>query len=151
MTGAHSHSYSRKLLPPLSALMAFDASARTGSFTLAANELFLTQGAVSRQILLLEGLLGIRLFERVRKRVVLTPAGAFYAERVRDALAALATATAQTMASRGKGGILRLGVLPAFGNRWLIGPCGSCSSRSMHASTRSSDTCTCSPSTSKRA
>ncbi len=120
MTGAHSHSYSRKLLPPLSALMAFDAAARTGSFTLAANELFLTQGAVSRQILLLEGLLGIRLFERVRKRVVLTPAGAFYAERVRYALAALATATAQTMASRGKGGILRLGVLPAFGNRWLI-------------------------------
>jgi LysR family glycine cleavage system transcriptional activator len=100
--------------------MAFDAAARTGSFTLAASELSLTQGAVSRQILLLEDLLGIRLFERVRKRVVLTPAGAFYAERVSEVLAALAAATAQTMASRGKGGILRLGVLPSFGTRWLI-------------------------------
>jgi LysR family transcriptional regulator, glycine cleavage system transcriptional activator len=120
MTNARSFSYSRRLLPPISELTAFDAAARTGSFTLAASELCLTQGAVSRQILLLENLLGIRLFERVRKRVVLTPAGAFYAERVREALAGLAAATAQTMASRGKGGILRLGLLPSFGTRWLI-------------------------------
>jgi LysR family glycine cleavage system transcriptional activator len=107
-------------LPPIAELTAFDAAARTGSFTLAANELNLTQGAVSRQILLLEELLGIKLFERVRQRVVLTPAGAFYAERVHEALASIAAATAQTMASRGKGGILRLGVLPSFGTRWLI-------------------------------
>lgn len=120
MTNSRSFSYSRRLLPPISELMALDAAARTGSFTLAATELNLTQGAVSRQILLLEELLGLRLFERVRKRVVLTPAGAFYAERVREALAGIAAATAQTMASRGKGGILRLGVLPSFGTRWLI-------------------------------
>ncbi|MFO1317904.1 MAG: LysR substrate-binding domain-containing protein [Burkholderiales bacterium] len=120
MTNAHTSSYSRRLLPPISALMAFDAAARTGSFTLAANELSLSQGAVSRQILALEDSLGLRLFERVRGRVVLTPAGAFYAERVREALAGLAAATAQTMASRGKGGILRLGILPSFGTRWLI-------------------------------
>lgn len=112
--------YSRRLLPPIAELVAFDAAARTGSFTLAADELCLTQGAISRQILLLEEQLGVRLFERVRKRVVLTPAGSFYAEHVREALARLAAATAQTMASRGKGGILRLSVLPSFGTRWLI-------------------------------
>lgn len=112
--------YSRKLVPPLSALAAFDVAARTGSFTLAASELSVTPGAISRQILLLENLLGVRLFERVRKRVVLTPAGAYYAERVREGLAGLATATAQTMASGGKGSILKLGILPSFGTRWLI-------------------------------
>ncbi|MGL4445008.1 MAG: LysR family transcriptional regulator, partial [Alsobacter sp.] len=76
----------RRLVPSLSALQAFEAAARHGSFTRAAEELDLTQGAVSRQVAMLEQSLGVRLFERVRQRVNLTPAGAGYAVEVREAL-----------------------------------------------------------------
>ncbi len=116
----YAHVFSRKLLPHLSTLVAFEAAARTGSFTHAASELSLTQGAISRQIILLDNLLGVRLFERISKRVILTPAGTFYAERVREALANLATATNETILSHGGQDILRLGILPTLGERWLI-------------------------------
>ena len=67
--------------------MAFEAAARLASFTRAAEELSLTQGAISRQIKLLEDQLGITLFERVRQRIVLTEAGAFYANEIRQGFA----------------------------------------------------------------
>lgn len=114
-------SHSRRLLPPLSALAAFEAVARRASFTAAAQELSLTQSAVSRQVSSLESLLGVALFEgNRRKRVTLTPSGVFYAERARQLLSNLATATTEAVALGGKGRSLRLGIPPTFGSRWLI-------------------------------
>ncbi|WP_406855867.1 transcriptional regulator GcvA [Alsobacter sp. KACC 23698] len=110
----------RSLLPSLGALQAFEAAARHGSFTRAAEELNLTQGAVSRQVAALEQTLGVPLFERVRQRVTLTPAGLAYAAEIRDALSRIAAATMSAMAFRGAGGTLALAILPTFGTRWLI-------------------------------
>jgi LysR family glycine cleavage system transcriptional activator len=111
---------SPRLVPSLGALQAFEAAARHLSFTRAAEELRLTQGAVSRQVAALEAQLSVRLFERVRQRIVLTPAGSAYAAEVRDLLGRLAAATLSTMAFKTTGGTLSLAVLPTFGTRWLI-------------------------------
>ncbi len=110
----------RLSVPSLSALAAFEAAARHGSFTRAAEELNLTQGAVSRQVAHLEQVLGVALFERVRQRVSLTPAGGAYAADIRDGLSRIAAATVSTMAFRGAAGVLHLAILPTFGTRWLI-------------------------------
>ena len=64
---------SRTLIPDISVLQAFECAARHGNFTKAAAELNLTQSAVSRQVKMLEAQLGVLLFERVRKRVLLQP------------------------------------------------------------------------------
>src|SRR4051794_32644500 len=111
---------SPRLVPSLGALQAFEASARHLSFTRAAEELRLTQGAVSRQVAALETQLSVPLFQRVRQRIVLTPAGSAYAAEVRDILGRLAAATLSTMAFKTTGGTLSLAVLPTFGTRWLI-------------------------------
>jgi LysR family transcriptional regulator, glycine cleavage system transcriptional activator len=66
------------LLPPLNALRAFEAAARHLSFKQAAHELHVTAGAVSQQVRLLEERLGVQLFERLTRQVVLTPAGEAY-------------------------------------------------------------------------
>jgi len=121
MPKEHETSFARRLTPPISALAAFEAVARRGSFTEAAQELALTQSAVSRQISALENLLGVALFEgNRRKQVALTPSGAFYVERVRQTLSNLATATTEAIALGGRGRALRLGIPPTFGSRWLI-------------------------------
>ncbi len=112
--------FSRRLIPSTAALIAFEAAARLGGFRAAALELNQTQGAISRQVAQLEGQLGVVLFERVRQRVVLTPAGRFLAEQARDALGRIAQAAAQTIAFAGGGGTLDLAILPTFGARWLI-------------------------------
>ncbi len=104
----------------MGALVAFESSARHKSFTRAAAELNLTQGAVSRQIRQLEDQLGLRLFERVRQRVVLTDAGRQYMKEVETALDALGEATHRLMAQGGSAAILKLAVLPTFGTRWLV-------------------------------
>ena len=111
---------SRRLVPPLSALVAFEAAARLGSFTRAADELSLTQSAISRRVIVLEELIGMRLFERVRNTVTLTPVGVFYAERIQSTLASLASATQEASLFLKRGGLLRLGMPPTFGTRWLI-------------------------------
>lgn len=82
-------------LPPLNSLVAFEASARNLSFTAAAKELNVTQGAVSRQIKLLEEYLGQSLFERNTREVSLSRVGAEYFETVGDVLKQLATATGE--------------------------------------------------------
>jgi LysR family glycine cleavage system transcriptional activator len=111
----------RTLLPGIPALQAFEAAARLGSFTRAAEELKLTQGAVSRQVALLEETIGVPLFDRVRQRVSPTAAGAAYAEEVRDVLSRLKAATLNAMTGRNAvGGKLILATLPTFGTRWLI-------------------------------
>ncbi|RWF32336.1 LysR family transcriptional regulator, partial [Mesorhizobium sp.] len=109
----------RRLLPNTAALAAFEAVARLGSFTAAARELDLTQGAVSRQINLLEEQFGRRLFERDSRNVRLSAAGETYAEAVRSALGQLRDATLGLMSNR-HSGALNLAILPTFGTRWLM-------------------------------
>ena len=82
------------LLPPLNALRAFEAAARHLSFKQAAHELHVTAGAVSQQIRLLEDRLGVPLFERLTRQVIMTPAGEAYLTPVRQAFRRLAEATA---------------------------------------------------------
>lgn len=108
----------RRFLPPLSLLNAFEAAARLESFTAAADELDLTQGAVSRQIRKLEEILGSPLFHRERQKVRLTVAGESYANEVREALRRISTATLGFRANP-EGGSLNLAILPMFGTRWL--------------------------------
>jgi len=107
-------------LPKLLGLHAFEATARLGSVSRAAVELCLTQGAVSRQILALEAHLGVQLFHRSKKRLILSEAGAGYLHDVRGGLSALADATDALVSLRGRGGTLRLATLPTFGARWLV-------------------------------
>lgn len=110
----------RGLIPSLGALLAFEAAARHESFTRAATELNLTQGAVSRQIRQIEDQLGLALFVRVRQRVTLTDAGRLYLGDVRRALVDLGEATHRVMALAGRGRILNLATLPTFATRWLV-------------------------------
>jgi len=81
-------------LPPLNSLVAFEAAARHLSFTLAARELNVTQGAISRQIRLLEDYLSTALFTRTTREINLTASGSQYYESVRDTLQQIAHATA---------------------------------------------------------
>lgn len=112
-------SLSRRLLPSTAALAAFDAVARHESFSAAAQELSLTQSAVSRQINALETQLGIALFERSSRHVALSEAGRTYLNAVSPALAAIRAASLHVM-SRMQGNVLNLAFLPTFGTRWLI-------------------------------
>jgi len=109
---------SRRFLPPMSLLCAFEAAARHQSFTAAAVELHLTQSAVSRQIRALEDRLGAELFVRERQTVRLSPAGQAYAEEIRGALMRISSATVGFRANP-QGGSLNLAILPTFGTRWL--------------------------------
>lgn len=112
--------FRKTFLPPVGDLLAFEAAARHASVSRAADELHLTQSAVSRQIRQLERQLGVALFHRVRQRVVLTDAGRVYSADVRAALQQFSGATQKVMAFSGGGGLLNLAVLPTLGTRWLI-------------------------------
>ncbi len=112
--------FRKNFLPPVADLLAFEATSRHTSISRAAEELHLTQSAVSRQIRQLEGQLGLALFHRVRQRVVLTDAGRIYAAEVRVILQQLSGATQKAMAWSDGGGLLNLAVLPTLGTRWLI-------------------------------
>jgi LysR family glycine cleavage system transcriptional activator len=107
-------------LPPVADLLAFEAAARHTNISRAAQELHLTQSAVSRQIRQLEAHLGTALFHRVRQRVVLTDAGRVYAADVQAVLQQLSACTQKAMAFSGTDGLLNLAVLPTLGTRWLI-------------------------------
>ena len=87
----------RRLLPSTSALAAFEAVARLGSFSAAAGELALTQGAISRQIAVLEDLLQIQLFERGSRGVSLTEEARTYARSIGEALLLIRSATLAAM------------------------------------------------------
>ncbi|MFN7156221.1 MAG: LysR family transcriptional regulator [Acidovorax sp.] len=110
----------RSFLPSTADLLAFEAAARHQSVSRAAEELHLTQSAVSRQIRQLEDQLGTALFHRVRQRVVLTDAGRVYAADVLAVLQQLSASTQKAMAFSSTDGLLNLAVLPTLGTRWLI-------------------------------
>ncbi len=111
--------YQRRLLPSTSMLVAFDSTARTGSFTAAAVELSLTQGAVSRQVGALENQLSVVLFDRIGKRLTITEQGKVYAKEINQALQSIRNASLNAMTGP-LSGMLNLAILPTFGTRWLI-------------------------------
>ena len=108
----------RRYLPPIPALMALEAVDRLGTASAAAEELSLTQGAISRALQGLEAQLGVPLLLRERQRLRLTPAGHDYVSEVRKALHLLASASI-TLRANPTGGSLNLAILPAFGMHWL--------------------------------
>lgn len=110
----------KRLHPPTHLLRAFVAAARQSSISRAAEELHLTQSAVSKQVLELEGLLGTPLFQRVRGRLLLSPAGQRYLPGVAQALNLLESVTLDLIAHQGRGGVLQVSTLPTFGAKWLI-------------------------------
>lgn len=110
----------RKLTPSMPQLLAFEAAARHGSFTKAADELHLTQGAVSRHIQGLETLLQAVFFERVGRQVKLTRDGERYAHEISGALNRIRGASMQAYGRRNQGSALQLAVLPIFGSKWLM-------------------------------
>lgn len=106
-------------LPPLNALRAFEAAARNLSFTRAALELNVTQAAISHQIKALEEHLGLPLFRRLNRALMLTKEGQSLFPAVRDALDGLAEATARLRA-RDTGGTLTVSTLPSIAVKWLV-------------------------------
>ncbi|PYY82814.1 LysR family transcriptional regulator [Pseudomonas sp. TKO26] len=110
----------RRLTPSMSLLVAFEAAARHCSFTKAADELALTQSAVSRQVQALESQLEISLFKREGRKIELTAAGALYQHELSAALGRIRSATLQTIAFKEEDGPLNLAVLPTFGSKWLL-------------------------------
>jgi len=106
-------------LPPLNALRAFEVAARTNSYGEAAAQLGLTHGAVSRQIGILEGWLGQRLFVRSGRRMVATPIARVFAAEVSLSFDRL-TAAAEACGKPGARRILRVSAPTSFASRWLI-------------------------------
>lgn len=106
-------------LPPLEALVAFEAAARHGSFTRAASELNVTQAAVSQRIRKLEEVLGKKLFEREKRGITLNAAGRAYQHTVSLALAHLAGATQDLEQTDAREGLV-VAVDEAIGHLWLM-------------------------------
>ena len=110
-------------LPPLNALKAFEAAARHESFTRAAEELCVTQGAVSHQVKALEAELGVKLFNRERQRLIITEAGRDYLVVLRDALDRIAVGT-ERLIQRQSSGVITVSTSPDFAAKWLVNRLG---------------------------
>ncbi|MDI3383916.1 LysR substrate-binding domain-containing protein [Xenophilus aerolatus] len=106
-------------LPPLQALRCFEAVARLGSVTGAAQALHVTHSAVSQQVRQLEELLGLSLFERAGRGLRLSENGRLYAMQVRAALQGIGEAT-RALRVRPRAGELVVAVVPSFGLHWLL-------------------------------
>jgi LysR family glycine cleavage system transcriptional activator len=113
----------RRSLPPLNALRSFDAAARHQSFTRAAEELCVTQGAVSHQVKALETELGLQLFKRERNGLVITEAGRDYLAVVRDVFDQLELATDRLL-QRQRSGTITVSTSPDFAAKWLVSRLG---------------------------
>jgi LysR family transcriptional regulator, glycine cleavage system transcriptional activator len=110
----------KRKIPSTVALALFESAARHESFARAADEMCVTESAVSRQISALEAYLDVKLFSREKQHVTLTKAGRDYAGSVSANLAELELHTRSLMANKGIGGVLELAVIPTFANRWLL-------------------------------
>jgi len=110
---------STRSLPALVSLRAFEAAARRLSFSQAAQELFVTQSAISHHIQRLEKELGVALFERRTRAVALTQAGQAYFDRVHAAFELLRQGTDEIRAPEAPRHILKVGLLASFATRWL--------------------------------
>ena len=106
--------------PSLKELLAFDAVARQGSLTQAANVLCLSVSAVSKQIAALESFLGVALLCKDGRGIQLTTQGRVYWQKIAGSLRAIETATYETRASHGDAGMITLASVPTFLTRWLI-------------------------------
>ena len=106
-------------VPPLDGLRAFEVASRRLSFTEAAEELLVTQGAVSQRIKALERELGVPLFDRLARGIALTEEGARLALSIRPGLEQIDRAVAQAVRAKGDGPLI-LSVLPSFATRWLV-------------------------------
>ncbi|WP_029972013.1 transcriptional regulator GcvA [Paraburkholderia graminis] len=106
-------------LPSVLSLRAFEATARLLSFSLAAQELFVTQSAISHQVQKLEADLGVALFERRARAVELTVAGQAYYAKVHAAFELLRQGTREARAPMSKLTTLTVGLLASFATRWL--------------------------------
>jgi len=109
----------KRRLPSLNALKAFEASARHESFTKAAAELSVTQGAVSQQVKALADELGLKLFRREHQRLAITEAGRDYLGVVRDAFDRLSMGTERLLQRQGSG-LLNVSTSPNFAAKWLV-------------------------------
>ena len=106
------------LLPPLNPLRAFEAAARHLSFKLAAHELHVSPGAVGQQVKALEARLGVQLFERLHKQLILTPAAQEYLASVQKGFCQIGDAT-KRLKPRGVAVVLTVGVYARFNLNWL--------------------------------
>jgi len=106
-------------LPPLNALKVFEASARHLSFTRAAEELFVTQAAISHQIKALEEFIGLKLFMRKNRALLLTEEGQSYYLDIKDVFNNIQEAT-QRLLARGEKGAITVSVQASFAIQWLV-------------------------------
>lgn len=111
--------HSLETLLPLETLRAFDAAARSGSFSAAAARLNLTHGAVSRQIAKLEGWLGLKLFERGARGVSLTIEGNRLHTRVSEAFSLISSHSDRWVEPRGSA-VVKLTSIPSISGLWLM-------------------------------
>ena len=107
-------------LPSLNALRAFEAAARHLSISKAADELSVTPAAVSHQVRALEQYLGVPLFRRLNRALMLTDAGQIFLPGLRDGFDALAQAVERVRAQCCEGGSLAVSVGPSFAAKWLV-------------------------------
>ena len=122
-------------LPPLNALRAFEAAARHLSFTRAADELNVTQAAVSHQVKALEEWLGMPLFRRLNRSLLLTDAGQSYMPRLRDAFDTIDQAT-RGLNAHESGGTLTISTMDSFAAKWLVPRLGRFRARHPEIDTR---------------
>lgn len=108
-----------KRLPPLNALRVFDSAVRHLSFTKAAEELFVTQAAVSHQIKTLEEFLGLKLFRRRNRSLLLTEEGQSYYLDIKEIFSSINEATRKLLARSAKGA-LTVSLSPSFAIQWLV-------------------------------
>src|SRR5277367_4848313 len=114
----HGSAMSRRL-PPLNALRAFDVAARMMNFTLAAKDLNVSQGAVSRHVAQLEAFLGTKLFHRNHRDVRLTAEGEKYAQSIRVAFDRVDEAT-RCLLRADRPRPLRIKLFPTVAIKWLV-------------------------------
>lgn len=107
-----------KTLPPLQTLVAFEAAARHMSFMKAAEELYVTPGAVGQSIHKLEDWLGVKLFHREVRKISLTEAGAAYFGRISTALGLISHAS--SVLKQRRHNEVRVSMPPSFARKWFV-------------------------------